>query len=218
MRIVGLTGSIAMGKSTAAAMLRRLGVPVHDADAVVHQLLGPGGAAVARVEALFPGVADSCGVNRVALGRRVFGDPAALRQLEALLHPLVREAERAFLELKCRQRCRLVVLDVPLLFETGGDGRVDRVLVVSASGLVQRQRALARPGMTRGRLALILSRQLSDHEKRRRADAVIPTGLGRALTLRVLKRTLRRAARAPGRSWPPDAFRRSRHARNRSGH
>ena len=215
MRLVGLTGSIAMGKSTAAAMLKRLKVPVHDADATVHRLLGPHGAAVAQVEALFPGVASEDGVDRAELGRRVFGDPAALRRLEGVLHPLVREAEQAFLKRQCRQGCRLVVLDVPLLFETGGESRVDRVFVVSAPHLIQRQRALARPGMTGDRLAHILSRQVGDHEKRRRADTVLPTGLGRRLTLRVLKRALRRASRAPGRSWPPNAFRRSRHARNR---
>ena len=215
MRIVGLTGSIAMGKSTAAAMLKRLGVPVHDADATVHRLLGPRGAAVARVEALFPGVARDHGVDRSELGRRVFGDPAALRRLEGVLHPLVHEAELAFLKRNCRQGCRLVVLDVPLLFETHGEDRVDRVFVVSAPDLIQRQRALARPGMTAGRLAHILSRQVDDHEKRRRADTVLPTGLGRGPTLRVLKRALRRAGRTRGRRWPPNAFRRSHHARSR---
>jgi dephospho-CoA kinase len=188
MKILGLTGSIGMGKSTAAAMLRRLGVPVHDADATVHRLLGPGGAAVAAIERAFPGVAEGGAVNRQELGRRVFGQPAELRRLEAILHPLVRRAETGFLKRQRRRHAALVVLDIPLLFETGGQRRCDRVAVVSCPAFLQAQRVLRRPGMTAAKLAAIRAQQLPDHEKRRRADFVLPTGTGRAPVLRRLRR------------------------------
>ena len=193
MRIIGLTGSIAMGKSTAAAMLRRLGVPVHDADAVVHRLLGSGGAAVAAVERAFPGVtAATGGIDRQALGGRVFGDDKALKRLENILHPLVRRAERRFLDGQRRRRTRAVVLDIPLLFETGGEGRCDVVWVVDAPEFLQHRRVLARPGMTAEKLAAIRARQTPNAEKRRRADVVIPTGRGRRATLRALRKALRK--------------------------
>ncbi len=187
MNILGLTGSIGMGKSTAAAMLRRLGVPVHDADAVVHCLFARGGAAVAGVAAAFPGVIQDSRVDRVALGRRVFGDPAALARLEAIVHPLVRAAERRFLQIHRRRGTPLVVLDIPLLFETGGERRVDRVVVVSCPGFLQAQRVLKRPGMTPERFAVIRAKQMPDAEKRKRADFVVPTGCGRRETLRRLR-------------------------------
>src|SRR5690349_8984605 len=132
MIVLGLTGSIGMGKSTAAAMLRRLGAPVHDADATVHRLLGPGGRAVPQVEAAFPGVSGRLGVDRQKLGAIVFKDPAALRRLEALLHPMVRAAERRFLARMSARRVPVVVLDIPLLYETGGERRCDAVIVVTA--------------------------------------------------------------------------------------
>src|SRR4051794_28353865 len=180
-----------MGKSTAAGMLRRLGVPLFDADAVVHRLLGPGGAAVAAVETLFPGVRDETGaIDRRRLGARVFGDPAALRRLEAILHPMVREAERRFVAQARARRESLVVLDIPLLYETGAPERVDYVLVVSAPARVQRERVMRRPGMTESRFASILRAQMPDREKRRRADFVVPTGLGRGLTFRRLRRVV----------------------------
>ncbi|MET0269267.1 MAG: dephospho-CoA kinase [Sphingomonas sp.] len=173
---LGLTGSIGMGKSTVAAMFRRLGVPVFDADAEVHRLQGPGGRLLGAIEALFPGTTGAGGVDRVALGRAVFGDPAALRRLERLIHPQVSRSQRTFLS---RHRARkLVVLDVPLLFEKGGWKRVDAIAVVSAPAWMQRRRVLARKGMTARRLAEIRRLQTPDREKRRRADFVIDTGTG----------------------------------------
>src|SRR5215472_14406505 len=148
MVIVGLTGSIGMGKSTAAAMLRDMGVPVYDADAAVHALQAPGGAALPAIEAAFPGVVKAGVLDRQALGARVFGNPAALRRLEAIVHPLVGQRQRAFLKRAARQRAPLVVLDIPLLFEGRGERRIDATLVVSAPAFLQRRRVLARPGMT----------------------------------------------------------------------
>ena len=191
MKILGLTGSIGMGKTTAAAMLRRLGVPVHDADATVHALFSRGGAAVAAVAAAFPGVVTAGSVDRARLGAVVFGDASALKRLEAIVHPLVRKAERQFLGRNRRRRVPLVVLDVPLLFETGGQKRCDRVAVVSCPAFLQAQRVLARPGMTPGRLAAIRAKQMPDAQKRRRADTIIPTGWGKPLALRRLKATMR---------------------------
>ena len=191
MIVLGLTGSIGMGKSTAAAMLRRLGVRLFDADAMVHELLGPGGEAVEAVEALFPAVRDETGaIDRRLVGQRVFGDPAALRHLEAILHPLVRRAETRFVGQARARRESLVVLDIPLLYETGAPDRVDYVLVVSAPARVQRERVMRRPGMTESRFASILRAQMPDREKRRRADLVVPTGLGRGLTFRRLRRVV----------------------------
>jgi dephospho-CoA kinase len=190
--VLGLTGSIGMGKSTAAAMLRRLGVPLFDADLVVHRLLAPSGAAVSAVSAAFPGVeTEAGGIDRVLLGQRVFADPAALRRLEAILHPMVAAEEIRFLARSRARRVRLVVLDIPLLFETGAERRCDYVLVVSAPALVQRQRVMRRPGMTEIRLAAILRKQVPDYRKRQRADFVVPTGAGRGVTLRRLKAIVR---------------------------
>lgn len=190
--LVGLTGSIGMGKSTAAGMLSALGYPVFDADAAVHRLLGPGGAAVSAVAEAFPGAIRAGRVDRGALGQAVFGEPEALRRLEAILHPLVRREREAFLAHAARNRARAVVLDIPLLFETGGEGRCDRVIVVSAPAFLQRQRVLARPGMTEEKFRAILAHQMPDAEKRRRADAVVMTGLGKRATLTDLRRTMDR--------------------------
>jgi dephospho-CoA kinase len=190
--VLGLTGSIGMGKSTAAAMLRRLGVPLFDADLVVHGLLAPSGAAVSAVSAAFPGVeTEAGGIDRVLLGQRVFTNPAALRRLEEILHPMVAAEEKRFLARSRARRVALVVLDIPLLFETGAERRCDYVLVVSAPALVQRQRVMRRPGMTEIRLAAILRKQVPDHRKRQRADFVVPTGAGRGVTLRRLKAIVR---------------------------
>lgn len=186
MMVLGLTGSIGMGKSTAARQLRRLGFAVHDADAAVHALLAPGGAAVPAIDAAFPGVVKNGAVDRAALGAVVFNDPAALRRLEKIIHPLVRRAEHRFLARARRQRRRLVVLDIPLLFETGGETRCDAVAVVSAPSAVQARRVLARPGMTSERLASIRRSQMADRDKCRRADFVIPTGHGHRPALRAL--------------------------------
>ncbi|NYT41641.1 dephospho-CoA kinase [Sphingomonas sp. R-74633] len=171
---LGLTGSIGMGKSTVAGMFRDEGVPVFDADEAVHALQGPGGRIVAAIEEVFPGTTGAEGVDRPALRARVFGDAAAFARLEAIVHPAVGEEREAFLSRHAE--ASLVVLDVPLLFETGGDARVDRVAVVSAPLEVQRARTLARPGMTVERFETILGRQLPDAGKRARADFVIPTG------------------------------------------
>jgi len=199
MIVLGLTGSLGMGKSTAAAVLRRLGLPVHDADASVHRLLAKGGAAVAAVAREFPEALVGDSIDRATLGRRVFADPAALRRLEAILHPLVRAEENRFLAAARRRREPVVVLDIPLLFETGGEGRCDGVIVVSAPAWLQRQRVMRRPGMTDVRLSAIRAKQMPDREKRRRATWVVPTGLSRAATLRRLKeivRTVRTESRA----------------------
>jgi len=174
MIILGLTGSIGMGKSTVAAMFEDLGVPVFDADAAVHQLQGEGGRLVAAIEAMFPDTTGPKGVDRTLLGEAVLSDPRALKQLEALIHPAVGEERAAFLAV--HQDAPLVVFDVPLLFETGGESRVDKIAVVSAPAEIQRARVLARPGMTEARLDAILARQMPDAEKRARADFVIPTG------------------------------------------
>jgi dephospho-CoA kinase len=192
MRILGLTGSIGMGKSTAAAMLRRLGLAVHDADATVHRLLGPGGRAVKAVATAFPGVELAGGIDRKALGARVFGDQKAMRRLEAILHPMVRDEERAFLRRSRAARLTLVVLDIPLLFETGGDSRCDAVVVLTAPQFLQKQRVLKRAGMSESRFTQILAQQMPDAQKRRRADWVVETGLGRRATLVALTKVVRR--------------------------
>ena len=193
MKIIGLTGSVGMGKSTAAAMLRAMGVPMFDADEAVHRALASGGEAVERVAAAFPGVAAGGGIDRRALGARVFGDRTALQRLEAILHPIVGRDERRFIARARAARRRHVVLDIPLLFETNGDRRCDLVLVVWAPSFLQRVRVLARPGMTASRLAFLRAQQTSDREKRRRADILIPSGLGRAVTWRALRAAMRRA-------------------------
>jgi dephospho-CoA kinase len=174
MIVLGLTGSIGMGKSTVAKMFAEAGVPLFDADAAVHALQGPGGALVEAIEAHFPGSTGEAGVNRTALAEAVLGDSEALQRLEALVHPAVAEAREAFL--KSHRDSSLVVLDIPLLFEKGGGARVDKIAVVSAPEAAQRERVLARPGMTEERFAKIRALQMPDAEKRARADFVIPTG------------------------------------------
>ena len=178
--VIGLTGSIGMGKSTVAAMFEELGVPVFDADAEVHRLQGPGGALLPEIEAAFPGTTGPQGVDRPALGAQVFGDDAALARLEAIVHPAVAAARQAFLIEHAGQP--LVVFDIPLLFEKGGAAQVDRVVVVSAPAAVQRTRVLARPGMTPDKFAQILARQVPDVEKRARADHVVDSGTTLAAT------------------------------------
>lgn len=204
MIILGLTGSIGMGKTSAARSLRRLGVPVHDADAAVHRLLGPGGKAVPEIQALFTQAVENGAVNRRTLGSIVFADPAALRRLESVLHPMVRKEEQAFLKRMRRRRKRLVVLDIPLLYETGAAARVDAVIVVSAPAILQARRVLARSGMTQQKFAQILQQQMPDAEKRRRADFVVSTGLGHDRSLRQLKRIVRLLRENP------DSYRRRR--------
>jgi len=190
MIILGLTGSIGMGKSETARMFRRLGVPVYDADAAVHALYARGGAAVPLIAAAFPAAVTEGAVDRAALSRAVVGNEAAMRQIERLVHPLVNRSRTRFLKQARARRAPLVVLDIPLLFETGGQRRVDRVVVVSAPAGVQRARVLLRPGMTAEKFAGILGRQVPDHVKRARADFVVPTGLGKRRALQQVRRVV----------------------------
>ncbi len=176
MLVLGLTGSVAMGKSTTARFFAEEGVPVHDADAVVHRLYE--GDAVPVIEAAFPGTTAGGKVDRVKLGTRVMGDLAALRQLEAIVHPMVQDAEARFLAEAEAKGAPVAVLDIPLLFETGGEQRVDAVVVATAPPEVQRARVLERPGMTEQRLEAMLARQMPDSEKRLRADFVVDTSRG----------------------------------------
>lgn len=178
--ILGLTGSIGMGKSAVAAMFAGLGVPVFDADKAVHRLQGPGGALSAAIEAEFPGTTGPDGTDRQKLGAAVFGNKARLAALEAIVHPAVAAMRAQFLEENAAQP--LVVFDIPLLYEKGGNAGTDAVLVVSASAEAQRARVLARPGMTEEKFETILGLQVPDAEKRKRADFVIDTGVSLAET------------------------------------
>lgn len=208
MRILGLTGSIGMGKSSAARTFRRLGIPVHDADAEVHALTREGGRAVPAIARAFAGTVTKGVIDRKALGARVFADTSELERLEAILHPLVRASQRRFLA--ANRRKKLVVLDIPLLFEKGNERRCHAVMVVTASRAIQRQRVMRRPGMTEEKMANILAHQMPDGEKRRRADFVVPTGIGFRSTLR---RILIIAKHLSHGHWP-----RRRHARDRARH
>ena len=176
MIVLGLTGSIGMGKSTTAKMFREAGVPVHDSDEAVHRLYA--GKAAPLVEEAFPGTLKGGTIDRIELSKRVLGKPEALKRLEAIVHPLVRDDAGAFLVRHSAAGAPLVVLDIPLLFETCGRDRVDKIVVVTAEPQVQRRRVLARPGMTAEKFEAILAKQIPDAEKRRRADYVIDTGLG----------------------------------------
>jgi len=176
MFVLGLTGSIGMGKSTTSAFFREAGIPVHDADLAVHRLYA--GAAVAPIEAAFPGVTVDGRVDRARLGAVVLKDADALKRLESIIHPLVGGAEKTFRDAARARGHTMVVLDIPLLLETGGERRVDAVAVVSAPAATQRDRVMARPGMTADKLEAILARQMPDAEKRRRAHFVIESGFG----------------------------------------
>jgi dephospho-CoA kinase len=197
MFILGLTGSLGMGKSTTARFFAEAGVPVHDADAVVHGLYE--GEAVAAIEAAFPGTTHAGKVDRSKLAARVLDDPAALRRLEAIVHPLVREAEARFLAAARARGAEVVVLDIPLLLETAGDQRVDAIVVVSAPSDTQRQRVLERPGMTPDKLDALLARQMADSEKRRHADFVVDTGRGFDAARAQVQEILRAVATMPKR-------------------
>ena len=176
MLVLGLTGSVGMGKSTIAGFFAEAGVPVHDADAAVHRLYA--GEAAPLIEAAFPGTTSGGTVDRTLLANRVLGDPAALKRLEAIVHPLVQASERLFLAEAEARGDKVVVLDIPLLFETGGEERVDAVVVVSAPAEVQRTRVLERPGMTAEKFEAILAKQMPDAEKRARADFIVDTSQG----------------------------------------
>jgi dephospho-CoA kinase len=197
MFILGLTGSLGMGKSTTAGFFAEAGIPVHDADAAVHRLYA--GEAAAAIEAAFPGTATAGKVDRAKLATRVLDNPEALRKLEALIHPLVREAETLFLAKAEARGAKIAVLDIPLLFETGADQRVDATVVVSAPDDVQKSRVLERPGMTPEKLDVLLARQIPDSEKRRRADFVVDTSRGFEAARTQVKEILRAVATMPKR-------------------
>ena len=189
-RIIGLTGSIGMGKSTVAAMFEEAGVPVFDADAEVRAMQGPGGALVGEIERAFPGSTDGSGVKREELGKLVFANPSALVELEKIVHPAVAAKRAAFL--REHGNAELVVFDIPLLFEKGGHDAVDTIVVVSAPANIQRERVLARPGMTPEKFEHILSLQTPDAEKRQRADHIIDTGIDIAETRSAVRSLIER--------------------------
>lgn len=187
--ILGLTGSIGMGKSTVAAMFREAGVPVFDADAAVHSLQGPGGKLLPAIERAFPGTTGPGGVDRAALGAKVFGNDHALKTLEGIVHPAVAAMRQTFLLEHAGEK--LVVFDIPLLFEKGGFREVDKIVVVSAPAEVQRHRVLARPGMSPEKFAHILDLQTPDADKRARADFVIDTGVSQELTRQAVEKLVK---------------------------
>jgi dephospho-CoA kinase len=192
MKIIGLTGGMGMGKSTASAAFRRARIPVFDADANVHRLQAKGGRAIPVIEAMFPGTTRDGVVDRPALRQAVLGKPEALKRLESILHPMVRDEERAFLGRCRRAGSRAAVLDIPLLLETGGRPYVDKVVVVSAPRAIQIHRVRLRRRMSAADIEAVLARQMPDAEKRRHADLVIKTGLSRNHTLRTLNRLIRK--------------------------
>lgn len=206
MFILGLTGSIAMGKTWGGKCFRHFGVPVHDADACVHRLMGPGGNAVKPVLKAFPGVANAAGgIDRQKLGARVFrpGGGDDLRALETILHPRVVASERAFLALQARRRRPLVVLDIPLLFETNARARIDAVVTMSAPEFLQRQRALRRKGMTKDKFRAILDRQTPDRIKRLASEFVVSTGATRGESLRQIADVVKVTQGQTGQAWSP---------------
>ena len=204
MFILGLTGSIGMGKTWGAKCFRYFGVPVHDADVCVHRLMGPGGAATDQVEASFPGVIDKGGgVDRQKLADQVLGDDRGLNRLEAILHPLVRQDQRRFLQNRQGRGARLVVLDIPLLYEINSRPRVDAVVVMSAPERVQRQRVMRRVGMTEKKLQTILDRQVPDEIKCRLAEFVVTTGAARGQSLRQIAKVVKVCRSQKGHAWTP---------------
>jgi dephospho-CoA kinase len=203
MIILGLTGSIGMGKTAAAANFRRLGIPVHDSDQAVHAMVAEGGEAAGTIGKMFPAAVRHGVVDRQAIAAEVFTDAKALARIEKVLHPLVRRREKTFLGRCARDGRGMVLLEVPLLFETGGEDRCDGVITVSAPSSVQRQRVLGRPGMTPERLQSILDRQVPDAEKRKHSDFVILTGLGRDFSLLQIQKIVRVTRQWQGKHWPP---------------
>ncbi len=195
MIVIGLTGSIGMGKSAMARQLRRLGIPVHEADAAVHRLLGSGGAAVAQIAKKFPAARKGNAIDRKILGKIIFADAAARKELEKILHPLVRAESSKFLKLHRARRSKIAVLDIPLLFETRQMQRFDHILCVTAPQFVQKRRVLLRPNMTESRLRAVQQLQMPDAQKRRRADTVINTARGYRHTLAAAKKLTKRLRR-----------------------
>lgn len=214
MLIIGLTGSIGMGKTETAKMFARHGVPVCDSDATVHMLYDIGGLAVAPIQALFPEAVIEGRVDRDILSRVVLGKPEAMKKLEAVVHPLVGIAQRTFLEKAAAGGATMAVIDVPLLFETGGEKRVDVVVVVSAPPALQRQRVLARPGMTAEKFELILQKQVPDEVKRQRADFVVDSGHGLEHAEAQVVAIIAALKHRPGKIWTAN----QQHARDRAGH
>lgn len=207
--VIGLTGGIATGKSRAARLFEGFGVPIFDADACVHRLFVAGSPMVSAIEAAFPGTRDEAGaIDRKRLGAQVLGDAAALRRLEAIVHPAVREAERRFLGRLAQAGFAMALLDVPLLLETGGERLVDAVVVVDVHPELQASRALERPGMTAARLAAIRAEQLPGPAKRRRADFVLPAGYDRGASAAAVAAILARLDAWPRRAWPEAWLRR----------
>jgi len=198
MFVLGLTGSLGMGKSTTAKFFAEEGVPVHDADASVHKLYE--GEAVPLIEAAFPGTTANGKVDRDKLAKQVLGNAAAIKRLEAIVHPLVAEMRERFLREAAQSGAKVAVLDIPLLYETGGDARCDAVVVVSAPAEVQRARAFERPGMTDEKFAAILAKQMPDAEKRARADFVVDTSLGYEAAHRQVRDILARVAKMANRN------------------
>jgi dephospho-CoA kinase len=197
MLLLGLTGSIGMGKSATAAMFAEAGVPVHDADACVHALYA--GKAAPLIEATFPGTVENNVVDRERLGKAVLGDATALKRLETIVHPLVREAEQAFLQRARAANARIAVLDIPLLFEVGAEDRVDAIVVVSAPAEVQRARVLSRPGMSEEKFSALVAKQMPDAEKRRRAHFLVDTSRSLDSARAQVRGILRAASVMPGR-------------------
>lgn len=204
MFIIGLTGSIGMGKTWGSKCLRHFGVPVHDADACVHQLMARNGAATQHVERIFPGVLTDHGdVDRFKLAQKVFGDDQALDRLEHTLHPLVQNAQRHFLQCCQRRGVCLAALDIPLLYETGGHHRVDAVMVMSAANLIQRQRVMRRAGMSAQKFKAILARQIDNTIKCRLADFVVTTGATHGQSLRAIAKIVKVIKSQKGQVWTP---------------
>jgi dephospho-CoA kinase len=191
MIIVGLTGSIGMGKTTAADDFRRQGIPVYDADRTVHVIMNKGGKAVNAISQAFPGVVQNEAVDRGLLAEKVLAKKEDLLRLEKIVHPFVRQKEKEFLDNMARRNYSMVVLDIPLLFETGGDEKCDAVVIVMAPRFIQERRVLRRPGMTKAKLQAIRQRQTSEKEKLKKADFIVQTGLGRAFSLRAIKRIIK---------------------------
>ncbi|MBX5453617.1 MAG: dephospho-CoA kinase [Acidobacteriia bacterium] len=197
MCVIGLTGGMGMGKSTAASFFRRAGIPTFDADAEVRALQAPGGRAMGAIAAAFPSVVEGDRLDRTKLRALVMADPEALKRLEGILHPMVRKAEQAFLARVRRSGKRIAVLDIPLLFETGAEKRVHKVVVVSAPLDVQIARLRRRSSWSEAEIRAAIARQMPDREKRRRADFVIKTGLSRFHSVRALRRLIRELRRCP---------------------
>ena len=203
MFILGLTGSIGMGKTSAVAVFRRQKICVFDADGVVRQLLEKNGEAVEMVGVAFKGVVIDCQVNRNKLGEIVFGDAGALSTLEEIIHPLVRNKQRIFLRSVANHRQSLAVLDIPLLFETGGERNCDAVAVVTAPKFLQKIRVMGRGDMTETKFRGIIKRQMQDQEKRDRADFIIPSGLGKRISFQSIQKIIRIVLTLPGSHWTP---------------